>query len=106
SALSVIYTEDGAFESYQFYPKNPDLVLVDTQVIANAPSRLFASGMADAMATMVEAKASIKSHSLTMAGGRATIAARAIAEACEETLFTHGEAAFRAVQKHLVTPQV
>ena len=31
SALSVIYTEEGAFQEYGFYRKNPDLVLVDTQ---------------------------------------------------------------------------
>ena len=30
SALSVVYGEDGAFESYLFYRRNPDLVLVDT----------------------------------------------------------------------------
>ena len=29
SALSVIYTEEGAFEEYRFFPHNPDLVLVD-----------------------------------------------------------------------------
>ena len=39
SALSVIYTEDGEFEEYRFFPRNPDLVLVDSQVVANAPVR-------------------------------------------------------------------
>ena len=38
SALSVIYTEEGAFEKYIFYTKNPDLVLVDSKVIAQAQS--------------------------------------------------------------------
>src|SRR6185503_17711642 len=36
SALSVIYTDEGEFQEYRFYGKNPDLVLVDTQVIAEA----------------------------------------------------------------------
>lgn len=57
SALSVIYTDEGAFEKYIFYSKNPDLVLVDTQVIAQAPKRLLASGIADGLATWVEARA-------------------------------------------------
>ena len=57
SALSVIYTEDGAFEKYIFYSKNPELVLVDTKVIAGAPKRLLASGIADGLATWVEARA-------------------------------------------------
>ena len=41
SALSVIYTEQGVFHEYRFYRKNPDLVLVDTQVIALGPPRLL-----------------------------------------------------------------
>ncbi|HGJ2435354.1 TPA: iron-containing alcohol dehydrogenase, partial [Streptococcus pneumoniae] len=47
SALSVIYTDEGAFDHYLFYSKNPDLVLVDTKVISQAPKRLLASGIAD-----------------------------------------------------------
>jgi len=60
SSLSVIYSDEGRFESYRFYKKNPDLVLVDTAVVVKAPARLFASGIADAMATWIEARATIK----------------------------------------------
>src|SRR5437016_3106859 len=56
SALSVIYTDDGSFEQYRIYRKNPDLVLVDTQVIAKSPPRLLMAGMGDALATWFEAK--------------------------------------------------
>ncbi len=38
-------------------PANPNLVLVDTDIIANAPARLLVSGMGDALATYFEAKA-------------------------------------------------
>ncbi|MEQ5213035.1 iron-containing alcohol dehydrogenase, partial [Morganella morganii] len=41
SALSVIYTELGAFDSYLFYPTNPDVVVMDTNIIASAPARLL-----------------------------------------------------------------
>ena len=41
SALSVIYSETGVFERYLFLNSNPDLVLVDTDIIAAAPSRLL-----------------------------------------------------------------
>ena len=44
SALSVLYTEEGVFREYRFYRKNPDLVLVDTQVIAQGPPRLLVAG--------------------------------------------------------------
>ncbi|RJS62358.1 glycerol dehydrogenase [Bacillus sp. PK3_68] len=106
SALSVIYTDQGVFEAYKFYSKNPDLVLVDTAIIAKAPARLFASGIADAMATWVEARATLNSNGTAMAGGRTSIAARAIAEMCENTLFNHAIPAYKAVQKGVVTKHV
>lgn len=106
SALSVIYNDEGVFESYSFYDKNPELVLVDTKVVANAPARLFSSGIADAMATWVEVRATMKSNGDAMAGGKTSIAATAIAKACEETLFAYGPAAYKAVEKGLVTKQV
>lgn len=106
SALSVIYSDEGVFESYKFYDKNPDLVLVDTAVVAKAPARLFASGIADAMATWVEVRATLKSNGEAMAGGKPSIAAKAIAKECEHTLFAYGEAAFHAVKKGIVTKHV
>lgn len=106
SALSVIYSEEGVFESYKFFDKNPNLVLVDSEVIVNAPAYLFASGIGDAMATLIESQASQKRNSDTMAGGKATLAAQAIAEKAEKVLFEQGVLAYEAVKKGLITPQV
>lgn len=106
SALSVIYSDEGVFEGYKFYNKNPDLVLVDSKVVVGAPIFLLASGMGDAMATLVESRASSKRNSDTMAGGKATLAAQAIAEKAEQVLFEQGPAAYKAAKKGLVTPQV
>ncbi len=106
SALSVIYSPDGVFEKYRFYKKNPDLVLVDTWACAQAPVRFFASGMADGLATYIEAKSAYTANAVTMAGGGATIASMAIAQACEETLLTYGHSAYNAVSSKLVTPAV
>lgn len=104
SALSVIYSDAGIFESYRFYKKNPDLVLVDTKLISEAPARFFASGIADALATWVEVRSVIAFGGKTMAGGRPTIAAEAIAKRCEEVLFEHGRLAYESVQAKVVTP--
>ena len=54
SALSVIYTDEGAFERYIFYSKNPELVLVDSKVISQAPKRLLASGEAKVVTPALE----------------------------------------------------
>ncbi|WP_159796034.1 glycerol dehydrogenase [Streptococcus halichoeri] len=103
SALSVIYTDQGAFEKYLFYSKNPDLVLMDTQVICQAPARLLASGIADGLATWAEARAVLQKNGLTMVGGNQTLAGLAIAEACERTLFADGLQAMAACEQKVVT---
>lgn len=104
SGLSVVYSDKGAFENYRFYNKNPDLVLVDTKIIAEAPPRFLASGIADAMATWIEARSVIAFGGKTMAGGIPTIAGEAIAEKCEEVLFKYGHLAYESVKAKIVTP--
>ena len=106
SALSVIYSEEGAFEKYRFYKKNPDLVLLDSQIIAQAPARFFASGIADALATAVEMRPTMTGNHDTMAGGKTTLAAQAIGDKSKEVLFADGIKAFKAVEKQAVTPAV
>ena len=90
SALSVVYTDDGVFEEYVFFPHNPDLVVVDTQMCANAPYRFLVSGMGDALATWVEARATAEARKSTMAGGLPTMAGLALARLCWDTLIDYG----------------
>jgi glycerol dehydrogenase len=104
SALSVVYTDDGVFQEYIFFPKNPDLVLVDTVVAANAPFRFIVSGMGDALATWVEARATAEARKSAMSGGLSTMAALALAKLCWDTLIAFGFSARHAAEQHVVTP--
>jgi glycerol dehydrogenase len=104
SALSVVYTEDGLFQEYRIYRRNPDLVLVDTQVIAQAPARLLIAGMGDALATWFEAKTCVDGHVRNMRGGASSQTALAIAELCYRTLLNDGADALAAVRAKSVTP--
>ena len=106
SALSVIYTDEGVFEEYLFLPANPNLVLMDTDVISKAPARLLISGMGDALATYFEARATAASNSATCAGGTITKAAFALAELCYNTLISKGLEAKLAVERHVCTRAV
>jgi len=106
SAASVWYDEDHNFIGFDCWPFNPDLVLVDTQVIAEGPVRAFVAGMGDALATWVEAAAAFKSRAANIAGGQPTMAALAIAELCFRTLMEHGIDAMQAIEHHVVTPAV
>lgn len=106
SALSVVYTAEGAFEEYRFFPHNPDLVLVDTQLVANAPVRLLIAGIGDALATWPEARAVAEAHSSTMAGGLPTMSGTALAHLSWQILHENALPAVEAVKAHLVTPAV
>jgi glycerol dehydrogenase len=106
SALSVIYSEEGVFEEYRFYRKNPDLVLVDTQVIAEAPPRLLVAGMGDALATWFEARTCVAGSVRNMRGGGSTASALALSELCYRTLLADGALALQAVSNRVVTPSL
>lgn len=103
SRLSVIYKDSGEFEKYRFFNANPDLVLVDTQIVANAPAKLLACGIADALATNVEAKAISQANELTMLNEHQTLVGAAIAQKCEDTLFAYAHEAISAVEAHADT---
>lgn len=99
SALSVIYTEAGAVEEYRIYRRNPDLVLVDTSVVAQSPARPLVSGMGDALATWFEAKVCADGGVKNMRGGASTRSALALAELCYKTLLADGVGALEALKK-------
>ena len=106
SALSVIYTDDGVFEEYLFLPANPNLVLMDTDIITASPTRLTVAGMGDALATYFEARACVTKGAGTCAGGLATEAAYALAKLCYDTLMEEGVKAKIALDAHCCTKAV
>lgn len=103
SSLVIFYTDDGLFEEKWTTRKNPDLVLVDSQIIAEAPTRLLVAGMGDALATFFEARTCVETCRKNYSGGQATLAAYSIARLCYETLLADGLSAKRAAQQHVVT---
>lgn len=106
SALSVIYTPAGEFDSYLMLPKNPEMVVMDTTIISQAPARLLVAGMGDALATYFEARACCTTNQPTMAGGTATLAAMTLAELCYDTLLIDGYKAKLAVEAGACTKAV
>lgn len=106
SALAVLYTPQGQFSEYLFFPTNPNMVIMDTLIISQAPVRLLVSGMGDALSTYFEARANRLSGRKTMAGGLPTLASFAIAELCYKTLLSDGYKAKVAVENKLCTKAV
>jgi len=116
SHLAVVYTDGGVLEEYVFFPKNPDVVLMDTDIIAKSPVRLLVSGMGDALATFFEARSCERSCADVFAGlpcgandavcppAKSTRTARALARLCYETLLSDGLRAKQACELNVVTP--
>jgi len=104
SGCAVLYTEKGIFESVYYQKSNPAAVVVDTQVIAQAPLRFLVSGMGDALATWFEARSCGATQSETPCGGLGTLTGLSLARLCYDTLLKHGVSAKIAAERHIVTP--
>ena len=104
SALSVIYTSTGEFLRYHVTKANPNVVLVDSTVIANAPVRLLVAGMGDALATWFEAESCRTTRSANMSGYMGSATALGLARACYDTLLRYGPLARQSCLAHAVTP--
>lgn len=107
SALSVVYKENGEHSHAIFYNKNPELVLVDSAIIANAPVRFLVSGMGDALSTVFEARANQASDTanyiwFTEGGFRRCKSSLSVAELCYKTVIEKGYFAKIAAENKVV----
>lgn len=106
TGLSVIYNDDHSFNSYLFYPNNPDFVMVDSGVIANSPVKFLVAGMGDALGTYFEARACYKTTSKSLENGGITLSAMALCKLCYETLIKDGKKALVSANNKVVTPEL
>jgi len=104
SGCAVIYSENGVFETVYYQRMNPEVVLVDMNVITNAPVRFLVAGMGDALATWFEARSCRRTQSMNECGGYSTMTALNLAKLCYETLLQYGEAAKIANENKIITP--
>lgn len=106
SGCAVVYSEAGVFEYVYYQKHNPDVVLVDTNIIAKAPARFLISGMGDGLATFFEANSCHRSGSLNECGGLRTITALSIARLCMDTIFKCGRQAACDLRNGIVSEAV
>jgi len=108
SAMSVLYTEEGAHLRSVLHQRGADLVLVDSRLIARAPLRLFVAGLGDALSTWFEARANARSDTANYIGSgyRRCQAGLALARHCYEILLADGLRAKLALASGAVTEAV
>ena len=106
SRAALLYTEEHRIDEIITMKRNPDLVIVDTKIIAEAPTRFFIAGMGDALATWIEAYTCTLTGAENMVGGLPTAAGLSIAKLTFDTLMEYGRTAKLAVDSNAVTPAV
>ncbi|EAC3588227.1 glycerol dehydrogenase [Listeria monocytogenes] len=116
SHSAVLYTEAGEFDDYAYFMQSPSVVLIDTTIIAQAPTQFLVSGMGDALSTYFEARATSRAFANVNAGlpcgaregvcppAKSTNTALALAKLCYETLLEDGYKAKESSDLNVVTP--
>ena len=100
SRLIVVYDENHAIVGVEMLASNPDVVLVDTAIIARAPRRLLAAGIGDCMSKTFEAHACAAAGGINFFGGNPPLAALALADACYATVRRDAVAALAACDRN------
>lgn len=103
SGVAVIYNEEGVVIKALITRRNPDIVLVDTDVIAKSPSRLLKAGIGDALATWFEARACKNSGAKNMARGTCSNTAYMMAKLCYDILMKDGLQAISDLEEKKAT---
>lgn len=104
SAMSVMYTKDHKPLDRIWHATENDAVVLDLQVLADAPVKLFASGMADAFAKYIETGLMDESYTV-MNTGTGMYCSKVMAGTTNEIILNKGEKAYRDCINHTVTPE-
>lgn len=106
SRLIVLYDAAHRLVGVKFTRRNPDAVIVDTAVIAQAPARFFAAGIGDALSKRFEARQCTAAGGLNSYGTPALGTALLLTDALYDLLRAYGPAAYRAVTRGELTDDV
>ena len=99
SRLVVVYDENHRLVGTRTMRQSPELVLVDTQLIARAPVRFLRAGIGDAVSKRFEAEQAIAAGGRNFFGGRSGQIALAISRHCYQTIREDAEAGLAAAER-------
>ncbi len=86
TALSVVYREDGSFDSFYFYERPARHCFLDLTVIAHAPAEYLQAGMGDTIGKYFECHFAARGDRLA----HSSALGREISNMCYEPLLEHG----------------
>lgn len=97
--LSVVYREDGSFDSFYFYDRPARHCFIDLTIIANAPAKYLQAGMGDTIGKFFECHFSARGDRLE----HSSALGREISNMCYEPLLEHGVQALKDCREHRVS---
>lgn len=100
SRLIVMYDDQHKIDSVQMLVRNPDVVLVDTAIVARAPARFFAAGLGDALSKKDEVEQCHLAGGRNFFGTPSLATARVLARQCYRSIVEHGPAALSQISQH------
>jgi len=103
--LSIIYSEEGKQIRIDFFNNEVNVVLCDTEIIAKAPARLLAAGIADSFAKLCEYSSPYSKLEYSQKG-LGVFCGYTLANAANEILFQIGEKAYNDVTNNSLTQAV
>ncbi|WP_282198559.1 iron-containing alcohol dehydrogenase family protein [Collibacillus ludicampi] len=99
--LSVIYNDEGQYIRFDVFPKGTLLVLVEPEILLNAPLSTLRAGIGDTLAKWYEAEA--LTRTLTNKPMAVQMAIKS-AELCKDVLLKDGFEAIQAAQRKTLNP--
>jgi len=102
SSSCPVYTRSGEYTGTRELKKNPDLVLVDPEIIAEAPVRYLSSGMGDSLAKWYEGRSTSHTQGEDLSGKLALNLSRYLYEVIEK----YGHKARSCVERDFCSVEV
>lgn len=104
SSLAAVYSKDHVYKFPVKIGKCPDLVLADTEIIANAPVRFLVAGMGDALSTVYEGEAMKAAGKKTVHGTDCNETALIFSKLAHDTILEKGYLAKISAERRSVIP--
>ena len=104
SRIFVMYRQDGVLDRVERLPRNPEAVIVDTELLVRAPPSLLRAGIGDGLTKRFEAEGCASVDGITPQGTRPLRTPTAIAALGFETLLAHAPQALADANAGRLTP--
>lgn len=102
TCISILYDDMGEYLEISRRSKAPDLILIDTQIILEAPVRYLTSGIGDTLAKWFESKASNQKAQPNAFSNGAVVLARFV----YELLLKEGKRAAESIQQRVISREL